>query len=107
MLLRFSSFSVGFDLVFQPKVAFSHGKLGGIEVLLAELKIDREDTAKLGTVAGIRHVGQMIEQAKAAGLKVTAEGIECRDHLPEMPSFKAICANGHPARTARGPAHGR
>jgi hypothetical protein len=27
--------------------------------------------------------------------------------LPEMPSFKAICANGHPARTARGPAHGR
>lgn len=46
---------------------------------VAELKIDREDTARLDTVWGIRRVGGMIEKAKADGLTVTAEGIESRD----------------------------
>lgn len=71
----------------------NHERLDTLPV--AELKIDREDTAKLDTVAGIRHVGQMIEQAKAAGLTVTAEGIECRDQWKTLRTLGCDYGQGY------------
>ncbi|GGC56938.1 EAL domain-containing protein [Marinobacter halophilus] len=62
---------------------------------VAELKIDREDTARLDTVWGIRRVGQMIEQAKAAGLTVTAEGIETRDQWQTLRTLGCDYGQGY------------
>lgn len=52
-----------------------------------ELKIDRRDTANLHNRAGRMHVQGLIEQARSAGLQVTAEGVECREQWQTLQSL--------------------